>query len=53
MIPADVKSKLKQQIKDLVTANYYKKYLPLKLQIQFKKGVYFSFDFGWDFDFVC
>ena len=27
MISAHVKSKLKQQMKDLVTANYYKKYL--------------------------
>ena len=49
MISADVKSNIKQQeIKDLVAASYkLLQEVPSKLQIQCKKGVYFSFDFGW------
>ena len=27
--------------------NFYKKYLPSTLEIPYKKGMYFSFDFGW------
>ena len=48
MISADVKPNIKQQeIKDLVAASYkLLEEVPSKLQIN-KKGVYFSFDFGW------
>ena len=49
MISADAKSNIKQQeIKDLVAASYkLLQEVPSKLHIQCKKGVYFSFDFGW------
>ena len=48
MISADVKSNIKQEIKDLVAATYkLLQEVPSKLQIQYKKGVHFSFDFGW------
>ena len=48
MISADVKSNIKQQdIKDAVAASYkLLQEVPSKLQIQCKKGIYFSFDFG-------
>ena len=45
---ADVKANIKQQeIKDLVAylTNVYE--LPVKLEIQYKKRVYFLFDFTW------
>ena len=47
MISADVKNNVKQEIKELVAGsyNFYKKCL----QIQCKKGMYFSFNFGWYF----
>ena len=58
MISADVKSNIKQKdIKDAVAASYkLLQEVPSKLQIQCKKGIYFSFDFGWysiNLDFVC
>ena len=48
MISADVKSNIKQKdIKDAVAASYkLLQEVPSKLQIQCKKGIYFSFDFG-------
>ena len=49
MISADVKSNKKQQeIKDLVAASdKFLEEVPSKYQIQCKKIVYFSTDFGW------
>ena len=53
----NVKSNIKQQeIKDQVAASKLLWEVPSKLQIQRKKGLYFSFDFGWysiHFYFVC
>ena len=46
MVAANVKADIKkQEIKDLVAylTNVYKNYL----EIQYKKGLYFSFNFGW------
>ena len=48
MMSVDVKANIKQQeVKDLV-AYLTKKYLQ-NFEIQYKKSVYFSFDFGWYF----
>ena len=53
----NVKSNIKQQeIKDQVAATKWLWEVASKLQIQRKKGFYFSFDFGWysiHFNFVC
>ena len=48
MISADIKSNIiQQEIKDLVTASHkLSQDVPLNLQIQCTKGVYFSFEFG-------
>ena len=29
--------------------NFYKMYIPSKLEIQYERSMYFSFDFGWYF----
>ena len=49
MIPADVKATVKQQeIKEQVAASFkFLSEVPSKLEIQCKKGMYFSFNFGW------
>ena len=31
----------------IYVTNFYKKYLPSKLEIQYERGMYFSIDFGW------
>ena len=47
MISADVKAnKNNKEIKDLVAVSYKLLEVPSKLEIQYKKGMYFSFDFG-------
>ena len=49
MIPADVKDNAKQQgINNLMVGSCkFLEEVPEKLEIQCKKGMYFSFDFGW------
>ena len=44
---ADVKANIKQETKNLLDylTNVYE--LPVKLEKQYKKRVYFSFDFTW------
>ena len=48
LISADVKAnKNNKEIKDLVAVSYKLfEEVPSKLEIQCKKGIYFSFDFG-------
>ena len=48
MISTDIKTDVKQEIKALVAVfyNVSQKYL-LKIEIQYKVGVYFSFNLGW------
>ena len=52
-ISADVKADVNQQvIKELVAScifNFYKRYVPSKLEMQCKTGIYFSFIFAWYF----
>ena len=49
LISSNVRANVKQQeIKDLaVVSLFFLQKVPLKLEIQCEKGVYFSFDFGW------
>ena len=49
MISADGKANVKQQeINDLAAVSYkFLQEVPSKLEIQCKKGIYFSFDLGW------
>ena len=48
MISTDIKTDVKQEIKELVAVsyNFSQKYL-LKIEIQYKAGLYFSFNLGW------
>ena len=41
---ADVKANIKQEIR---SGGLFYKEVPSKLEIQYKKWMYFSFDFGW------
>ena len=57
MVSADVKANIKHEIKKLVAVSYTFLYeVPTKLEIQFKKGIHFSFKFGWysiQLEIVC
>ena len=44
MMSADVKANIKQEIR---SSGLFYKEVPSKLEIQYKKQMYFSFDFGW------
>ena len=48
MISTDIKTDVKEEIKELVTVsyNFSQKYL-LKIEIQYKAGLHFSFNLGW------
>ena len=48
MISTNIKTDVKQEIKELVagSCNFPQKYL-LKIEIQYKAGLYFSFNLGW------
>ena len=47
MISTDIKTDVKQEVKELVAVsyNFSQKYL-LKIEIQYKTGLYFSFNLG-------
>ena len=47
MVSTDIKTDVKQKIEKLVAEsyNFWQKYL--KLDIQYKAGLYFSFNLGW------
>ena len=47
MISTDNKTDVKQEIKELVAEsyNFWQKYL--KIDVQYKTGLYFSFNLGW------
>ena len=48
MISADVKAnKNNKQIKDLALPYKFLNDVTSKLEIQYERGMYFSFDFGW------
>ena len=48
MIPADIKTDVKQEIKELVAVSYnFSPKYPLKIEIQYKAGFYFLFSLGW------
>ena len=48
MISTDIKTDVKQEIKELVAVsyNFSQKYL-LKIEIHYKTGMYFLFNLGW------
>ena len=48
MTSADVKAnKNNKKTKDLALSYNFFQDVPLKLEIQYERGMYFSFDFGW------
>ena len=57
MTSADVKAnKNNKQIKDLALSHKFLNDVTSKLEIQYERGMYFSFDFSWcsiHFDIVC
>ena len=47
MISSNIKTAVKQEIKELVTVSYNFSQKYLKIEIQYKAGLYFAFNLGW------
>ena len=47
MISTDIKTVVKQEIKELVAVSYNFSQKYLKIEIQYKAGLYFSCNLGW------
>ena len=47
MISSNIKTAVKQEIKELVTVSYNFSQKYLKIEIQYKACLYFAFNLGW------